>query len=106
MTRFVWGVAGVAILVWSGVAWLGHGLVGWIAAFASSNADQLTLGPDLAGLLAWLAGVLGAAGGIVIVLVWLAGCVAIAVVAAVLSRLLGRRSNLHTPGYRLPYNRR
>lgn len=106
MTRLIWGVAGVAILAWSGVAWLGHGLVEWIAAFAGSHADQLTLGPDLAGLLAWLAGVAGAAGGIVIVLVWLAGCVAIAVVAAVLSRLLGRRSNQHRPGYPLPYSRR
>lgn len=106
MNKLIWAVAGLAILVWSGVAWLGHGLLEWATGFASSNAEQLTLGSEFSGLLVWLAGLLDGAGGFIIAVIWLVVSVAIVAVAAVLSRLLGRQSRPQIPGYQLPYNRR
>lgn len=106
MTRLIWIVAGCALLVWSGFAWLGHGLVEWIAAFAGNNAGELTLGPDLAALLVWLANLLAAAGSVVVVLIWLIGCAAIMILAAIASRLLARRTpGLKRSAYRLPPGR-
>jgi hypothetical protein len=106
MMRMIWILAACALQVWSGFAWLSHGLVEWLAAFAGNHAGQLTLGPELAALLVWLADLLVAAGGIVIVLVWLTGCVAIALLAWILSRLMApRASRPRLPGYRLPPGR-
>ncbi|MBS4049238.1 MAG: hypothetical protein KG075_23035 [Alphaproteobacteria bacterium] len=106
MNKLIWIVAGFALLVWSGLAWLGHGLLEWATAFASSNADQLTLGSEFSGLLVWLAGLLDGAGGFIIAVIWLVVSAAIVAVAAILSRLLGQRSSPQTPGQYLPYSRR
>lgn len=107
MSRLIWIVAGAAFLVWSGFAWLSHGVVEWIAAFASNHADRLTLGPDFAGLLAWSAELVAAAGGVAIFLIWLIGCAAIAVLAFLSSQLLARRvPRPQLPGYQLPPSRR
>ncbi len=93
MNKLIWIVASFALLVWSGLAWLGHGLLEWATAFASSNADQLTLGSEFSGLLVWLAGLLDGAGGFIIGVIWLVVSAAIVAVAAILSRLLGRRTD-------------
>lgn len=107
MNKLIWAVAGIAILVWSGLAWLGHGLLEWATAFASSNADRLTLGSEFSGLLIWLAGLLDGAGGFIIAAIWLIVSAAIVAVAAILSRLLGRRAaGQQLSGYRMLSGRR
>jgi hypothetical protein len=93
MNKLIWIVASFALLVWSGLAWLGHGLLEWATAFASSNADQLTLGSEFSGLLVWLAGLLDGAGGFIIAVIWLVVSAGIVAVAAILSRLLGQRTD-------------
>ncbi len=107
MNKLIWIVAGFALLVWSGLAWLGHGLLEWATAFASSNADQLTLGSEFSGLLVWLAGLLDGAGGFIIAVIWLVVSAAIVAVAAILSRLFGQRASGQQPsGYRMLSGRR
>jgi len=106
MNKLIWIVASFALLVWSGLAWLGHGLLEWATAFASSNADQLTLGSEFSGLLVWLAGLLDGAGGFIIAVIWLVVSAGIVAVAAILSRLLGQRSSPQTPGYSILSGRR
>jgi hypothetical protein len=107
MNKLIWAVAGIAILVWSGLAWLGHGLLEWATAFASSNADRLTLGSEFSGLLVWLAGLLDGAGGFIIAVIWFIVSAGIVAVAAILSRLLGRQSSApHLRGQQIPFVRR
>lgn len=106
MTKLIWIIAGGAFLVWSGFAWLSHGLLDWIAAFASDHAGQLTLGPNLTELLTWLAGFAASAGGVVIVVIWMIGCAVIAGLALLSSKLLARRRpGPSWSGYRLPPRR-
>lgn len=107
MQRVVWIVAAIGFVLWSILAWLGHVVLGWLADFATRNADQLTIGGEFADWLTWAADLIGAAGGTLIVIVWLFGSIVIAVLAFVISKLAQRyvegrsdRYQVLPPGHR------
>lgn len=99
MQRIVWIIAAMALALWSLLAWLGNAMLGWLADFVAANAGQLTMAGELAGWLSWSAALADAAGGALIVVVWLLGSVAIAIVAFFISRLAGRHAPPQKPGY-------
>lgn len=86
MQRAIWIVAAIVFLLWSLFAWLGYAMLGWVGDFTASNAGQLA-GAEMADFLVWAAGVIGATGGTLIVIVWIIGGAVIGVVAALLAKL-------------------
>src|SRR5690606_8514944 len=88
MQRAVWIVAGIIFLLWSLFAWLGSAVLGWLGDFTTSNAGRLT-DLEMADWLVWAADFIGATGAALIVIVWLIGSVAIALLAALLAKLAG-----------------
>lgn len=90
MQRAIWIVAAIVFLLWSLFAWLGYAVLGWVGDFTANNAGQLA-GAEMADFLAWAAGMIDATGGTLIVIVWIIGSAVIAVLAAVLAKLIGGR---------------
>lgn len=101
MPRLIWIIAGAGFVLWSLFAWLGYAVLGWAGDFTASNAGNLTASAELADWLAWAAGVIGAAGGTLIVIVWLFGSAVIAVMAFGISRLVQHRNPPRPPRYRV-----
>ena len=98
MQRAIWIVAAICFVFWSLLAWLGYAVLGWVGDFTANNAGQLTTNMEMADWLAWAADMVGAAGGTLIVILWLFGSAVIAVVAFALSRLLGNRERPRNSG--------
>jgi hypothetical protein len=55
MKKLLWPVIGVFIVLWSGLAWVVHSLVGWGGHLVSSNADIVTPNPEAVEWLSWFA---------------------------------------------------
>lgn len=91
MQRLIWIVAGIGFVVWSLLAWFGYAVLGWVGEFTANNAGQFGANTELADWLAWAAGTIGAAGGTLIVIVWLFGAAVIAAVAFGIAKLVQRR---------------
>lgn len=106
MQRVIWIVAAIGFLLWSLMAWLGYAVLGWVGDFTASNAGRLTAGAEMSEWLAWAAEVIGAAGGTLIVILWLFGSAAIAVMAFGASWLLRRHEAPRTAAQNLPPGRR
>ena len=106
MQRAIWIVAAIGFLLWSLLAWLGYAVLGWVGDFTANNAGHLTATTELADWLAWAAEVIGAAGGTLIVILWLFGGAAIAVFAFGISWLLGRHDSPRSTVQILPPGRR
>lgn len=90
MQRIVWIAATIGFALWSLLAWLGYAMLGWVAEFTTNNADRLTIGGEFTDWLLWAADLLGAAGGTLIVILWLLGSAMIAVLAFAVSWLVRR----------------
>lgn len=75
MKKLVWVVLGVGILIWSGLAWFVHSLVGWGGAVASGNADILTPVPEAVEWLSWFAIFGTNIGEWIIISVWALGVI-------------------------------
>lgn len=88
MQRAIWIIAAIGFVLWSLFAWLGYAVLGWVGDFTANNAGQLA-GAEMAGFLTWAAGVVGATGGTLIVIVWIFGSAVIAIIAAALAKLAG-----------------
>ena len=102
MQRLIWIIAGIGFVLWSLLAWLGYAVLGWVGDLTASNAGQLTTNMEMADWLAWAAEVIGAAGGTLIVILWLFGSAVIAVIAFGISRLVQRREPPQALRYRPP----
>ena len=97
MQRAIWIIAAIGFVLWSLLAWLGYAVLGWVGDFTANNAGQLTASTEIADWLAWAAEVIGAAGGTLIVILWLFGSTVIAVIAFGISRLAQRREAAPLP---------
>ncbi len=67
------GIAVVAAVVWSLVAWGSYALIGWVGQFAAQNADMVTGHPETVVFLSWAASVLTSVGLAGVVVAWLVG---------------------------------
>jgi hypothetical protein len=54
MKRVLWAVIGIGLVVWSGLAWFLHSLIGWGGSVANRNVDVLTPSPEAVEWLSWL----------------------------------------------------
>ncbi len=70
MTKLVWGIVAVGLVVWSALAWVVYSLLGWAGNIASSNADVLTPHPETVVWLSWLAMFGSDASAWIIAVVW------------------------------------
>jgi hypothetical protein len=73
MKQLVWGLALVAAVLWSLLAWGTYALVEWVGRFAAANADQVSGHPEAVEWLSWAAGWLTSAGLAGVMVIWLAG---------------------------------
>jgi hypothetical protein len=93
--KLVWGVIGIGVLLWSGLAWIVHSLVGWGGNLASGNADVLTPHPETVEWLSWLALFGTNVGEWIVIAVWGVGVALALLIGAFSSRftsLFGRLS--------------
>ena len=70
MKTLVWVLTGLAIALWSLVAWVTHGLVGVAGGMIASNADLLPADPLLIEWTSWLASLGTGIGEWLVVAVW------------------------------------
>jgi hypothetical protein len=95
MRRGIRVLAIVAIVVWSLMAWAGHGLLDWTSDWAAANADKVSSVPET---VEWLSGALrslGNASEIVVLIVWALGSILIIGAAGLVSRIFaGRKARL------------
>lgn len=70
MKKLVWILTGLAIALWSLVAWVTHGLVGVAGGMIASNADILPADPLLIEWTSWLASLGTGIGEWLVVAVW------------------------------------
>lgn len=70
MKTLVWVLTGLAIALWSLVAWVTHGLVGVAGGMIASNADILPADPLLIEWTSWLASLGTGIGEWLVVAVW------------------------------------
>jgi hypothetical protein len=54
LKRILWTVIGLGLIVWSGLAWFLHSLIGWGGSVANNNVDVLTPSPEAVEWLSWL----------------------------------------------------
>jgi hypothetical protein len=94
MKKLLWGVIALALVVWSGLAWVAHSLVGWGGSVASGNADIVTLNPEAVEWLSWLALFGTGVGEWLVVGVWAIGVVVALLLGAFGSRFLPQLSGL------------
>ena len=92
MGRLVWGIAGLGLLAWTLLAWLGHAVIEWGSGLAASGAIALPVTGEAADWLSWSALLLGNVSEVVVIIVWALGAAMILAVAAVAKRLLVRRA--------------
>lgn len=97
MGRLIWGIAGLGLLAWTLLAWLGHAVIEWVSGLAASGAVALPVTGEAADWLGWAAIILGDISGVVVIIVWALGAGLILAVAAVAKRLLARRPARSVP---------
>jgi hypothetical protein len=91
VSRLVWALAWIAVAIWSLVAWGTYGLVELFGDVAVRNADVVTGHPETVEFLAWALATLRSLGLVAVVVVWGLVSLLILGVAALVSRLFGRR---------------
>ncbi len=84
------GIAVLAAIAWSLVAWGSYALIGWVGGFAAQNADAFTGHPETVVFISWAASVLTSIGLAGVVVAWLAGLAIILLAPAVVGRLARR----------------
>ena len=91
MRRIIWGIAWLAVAVWSLAAWGSYGLVDLFGDVAVRNADVVTGHPETVEFLSWSLAFLRSLGLFAVVTVWAIVSLIILGVATVLARILGAR---------------
>lgn len=89
MKRLLWGLAWIAVLVWSLFAWGAYGLLDFFGGVAARNADIVTGHPETVEWLSWALTTLRGLGLGAIVVVWGLVSLLILAVPAVLGFVLG-----------------
>jgi fatty acid desaturase len=89
MKRLLWGLAWIAVLVWSLFAWGAYGLLDFFGGVAARNADIVTGHPETVEWLSWALTALRGLGLGAIVVVWGLVSLLILAVPAVLGLFLG-----------------
>jgi len=84
------GLAVLAAILWSLVAWGSYALIGWVGGFAAVNADAFTGHPELATWVSWAASVLTSVGLAGVVVAWLVGLALLLLAPALVGRLARR----------------
>lgn len=95
MKIFIWVVALILLVPWSGGAWLAYALVDVSGDWMSGNADMLAAEPQVVETVSWLGRMLAGVGETVIIVVWALGVLSVSAVAWVFCRLVdsNRKSN-------------
>src|SRR5918998_1802033 len=89
MKRLLWGLAWIAVLVWSLFAWGAYGLLDFFGGFAARNADMVTGHPESVEWLSWALMTLRSLGLGAIVVVWGLVSLVILAIPTVLGLFLG-----------------
>jgi hypothetical protein len=89
MKRLLWGLAWIAVVVWSLFAWGAYGLLDFFGGMAARNADIVTGHPETVEWLSWALTALRGLGLGAIVIVWGLVSLLILAVPAVLGLFLG-----------------
>lgn len=95
MKIFIWIMAFVVLVPWSGAVWLSYALVDVSGNWMSANADMLAAEPQAVETLSWLGRTLAGVGESVILGVWALGALSVAGIAWMLCKLVDyyRRAN-------------
>jgi hypothetical protein len=94
MSKLLWLFVGVAIAIWSGLAWIAYGVVGWGGQVASSNADIVTAHPETVEWLSWLAMFGSGVGEWLVIGLWALGTLIALAIGFVGTRLFPKLSGL------------
>jgi hypothetical protein len=94
MRKLLWPIIGFGLVVWSGLAWLVHSLVGWGGQLVASNADVVSPHPETVEWLSWFAHSGSGIAEWIVVAVWAAGVALALLVGFASSKLLPRFSSL------------
>jgi hypothetical protein len=92
--KILWAVIGIGLVVWSGLAWFVHSLIGWGGSVANRNVDVLTPSPEAVEWLSWFTMFGTDVGEWVVVGVWGLGVALALLVGFAGSRLLPGLSKL------------
>ena len=90
MKTLVWTLTAAALLLWSLVAWVTHGLVGVAGSLVAGNVDLLPADPLLTEWAWWFASVGTGLGEWLVVAVWAVVSLGLVALAFVATRLLPR----------------
>jgi len=103
MKRLLWGLAWIAVLVWSLFAWGAYGLLDFFGGVAARNADIVTGHPETVEWLSWALTTLRGLGLGAIVVVWgLVSLLILAVPAVLGFVLVGSRRERRADDWRGP----
>lgn len=100
MRRLLWIVAGVALALWSLLAWGAYGLIDFFGNTVVRHADVVSNRPEAVEWLSWGLGALRNVGLAAVVFVWGLISLLILVVPTVVSLVLGRSLRPTAPGDR------
>lgn len=98
MSRLIGVITAIGLVVWTGLAWLGHALIDWGSALVASGAVALPVTGEAASWLSASALILGNISETVVIIIWALGAGLIVAAAAIAKRLLARR-----PAYSVPF---
>lgn len=90
MKALVWTLTAAALLLWSLVAWVTHGLVGVAGSLVTGNVDMIPADPVLTEWAWWLASMGTGIGEWLVVAVWAVVSLGLVALAFVATRLLPR----------------
>lgn len=90
MKIFIWVLAIVLLVPWTGGAWLAYALVDVSGDWMSGNADMVASEPQVVETVSWLGRLVAGVGEAVIIAVWALGTLSVVAIAWLLSWLVGR----------------
>jgi len=100
MKIFIWIMALVLLVPWSGAVWLSYALVDVSGDWMSANADLLVAEPQAVETLSWLGRTFASVGESVIIGVWALGALSVAGIAWMLCKLVDYHRRTNIPQWR------
>ncbi len=88
MRKLVWFLVGTALVIWSGVAWAAHSLIGYGGQMLAANADIVPGSAEVVELASWLAVFGSGVGEWAVIIVWAVVSLIIYAVGFVVTRLI------------------
>jgi hypothetical protein len=90
MRKLIWAIVVIALVIWSGLAWLIHSLVGFGGGLAANNADIVSNAPEAVEWLNWIALFGTGVGEWLVIGVWGLGAVALLILGFAGNTILRR----------------